>query len=210
MHAEDTPADDAPVGDRVGWGPTLIGGIVGAAIGVGLHLALEVGANYEAPWFAVITGLMTGIGVRQATKSHAHDVSYARGAMASIIALAAIVLSYPAISWALDMKSKAASKDSKKEQTAQVKTESGAGDSADDAATDAAPAEAADAAPAGAAPAGRIGAPKKTLSAQLKDFNLKQYLLMALGALVAYPLGRGSEASTRPPGEEPVMMDPSN
>jgi hypothetical protein len=200
-------------------GPTLIGGLVGAAIGIGLHLALEVGANYEAPWFAVITGLATGLGVRAATKNSWPPVSYARGALTSLIALAAIVATYPLISMALDMKSKT---DANKPSTdvAQAK-----GDAADEAADEEANAEAAEgeaaegeaaedepaaAAPAKAAPAAASGAAKPKMPLGRGDFNVNQFIFMVLGALVAYPLGRGSDPTARPMREEPVAMDPSN
>ena len=66
----------------MGLGATLVGGIIGAAVGMGLHLFLEVGLQMEAPWFAIVIGLLTGLGVRQANKSLA-GVSYLRGAIAA-------------------------------------------------------------------------------------------------------------------------------
>ena len=69
-------------------GPTLVGGIIGAAVGIGLHLIVEMTTGAEATWFAVVIGLLTGLGVHQANKSLAGRVSYLRGAVAAAIALA--------------------------------------------------------------------------------------------------------------------------
>lgn len=207
--------DEAARPSGAGIGPTLIGGLVGAAIGIGLHLALEVGANYEAPWFAILTGLATGLGVRAATKNSAPRVSYARGALTSLIALAAIVATVPLISMALDMKSGA---EEKKPLPEVAQAEGNATDGAADgeaaagedgadepAAADDAAAVAADPAKAGAAPS------KGKMTLTRGDFNPNLFLFMVLGALVAYPLGRGSDPDSRPAGgEEPAAMDPSN
>ena len=76
----------------MGVGPTLLGGVVGAAVGVGLHTLLEtgmLGKPVEASWFAIVIGLLTGLGVRQANRTHM-ERSYLRGAISGIIALAAI------------------------------------------------------------------------------------------------------------------------
>jgi hypothetical protein len=73
------------------FGLTIVGAVVGAAIGVVIHLALELFGQIEAPWFAIITGLLTGLCVRKFDKSCAVHVSYVRGAIAGLIALCAIV-----------------------------------------------------------------------------------------------------------------------
>jgi len=74
-------------------GRTLAGAVIGAAIGLGLHLAFGAVAKTEAVWFAIIVGALTGLGVRQAHRSLAGNVNYARGAVAAIIALVAIFAS---------------------------------------------------------------------------------------------------------------------
>jgi hypothetical protein len=204
--------DEAERPVRASIGPTLIGGLVGAAVGIGLHLALEVGASYEAPWFAIITGLATGLGVRAATKHTEPRVSYARGALTSLIALAAIVATVPLISLALDMKSKSEANNPRAEVAeadtdAEATDEAATGDEAADeaAADEPAPAESAEAA------RGAVGAPTAKMPIGRGDFNVNQFIFMMLGALVAYPLGRGSDAEARPAGQgEPVAMDPSN
>lgn len=206
--------DEAARTSGSGIGPTLIGGLVGAAVGIGLHLALEVGANYEAPWFAILTGFTTGLGVRQATKNSGPRVSYARGALTSLIALAAIVATYPLISMALDLKSDAAKKKSPTDAAqadAAATDEAAEGEAAGEEEAAGEDAAAKEPATADAATAAATGTPKNKLTLARGDFNLNQFLFMALGALVAYPLGRGSDPAARPVGrEEPVAMDPSN
>lgn len=204
---------ERPTGGSIG--PTLIGGLVGAAIGIGMHLALEVGANYEAPWFAIITGLATGLGVRAATKNSWPPVSYARGALTSLIALAAIVATVPLISMALDMKSgtdkaKPLADSAQAEGEAADATAEEAADeeaATDETAEEATPDATAESAPAAAA----AGSPKAKMPLARGDFNVNQFIFMVLGALVAYPLGRGSDPTAQPESrEEPVAMDPSN
>lgn len=189
---------------------TLIGGIVGAVVGVAIHVALATGMfgePIEASWFAIITGLLTGLGVRQATKAGA-GVSYARGAVAALIALAAIVLTFPAIQKTMTTMAKAPAP--RPAQDADDATET---DDATDADKDAAAAEdePAEKAATATAPAVAVGGENK-LPAMPNEFNTWQFLYMALGALLAYQFGRGSEARAyQPPaGEAPVAMDPSN
>ena len=79
--------------------PTLVGGVIGAAVGVGLQVVLEaglLGQRFEASWCAIVIGLLVGLGVRRANRHHLHR-SYVRGAMSGLIALAAIVASSFAI-----------------------------------------------------------------------------------------------------------------
>ncbi|HMP04934.1 MAG TPA: hypothetical protein PJ982_01180 [Lacipirellulaceae bacterium] len=189
-------------------GPTLVGGVVGAAVGMGLHLLVEVVTGFEAPWFAIIIGLMTGLGVHQANKSLAGNVSYLRGAVTAAIALAAIVGSTPLISKVVSRRDVGA--------VGQAASADGARSVVDDAA-------AGDASAAGAA---------VDLAEQQRDapailtgdgkaprvpgqFNVLQFIYMAVGTFIAYEFGRGAEkrvaAEPAPPVEEPLpATDPSN
>ncbi len=60
------------------FGKTLVGAIIGAAIGVGLLLAAGLLFGWDGFWLAIPFAIVTGLGVRlfAATKGHA---SYARG-----------------------------------------------------------------------------------------------------------------------------------
>ena len=184
-------------------GAALIGAIVGAAVGVGLHQFLEVGMGMEASWFFIIIGLLTGLGVRQASKSHP-GVSYLRGAIAGLVALGAIVGSIYLVSVLMA-----------KRDTAKASKPVAAA-SAEDAAEEEADGEAADATPAPAAEPERTvaaagGAGK--MGARPEEFNTLQFVFMAVGAFLAYEFGRGTAprtAAPAPEGAEVVYTDPSN
>lgn len=74
-------------------GKTLVGGLLGAAVAIGIFTLLKTQMNLHATWFYVVIGLLTGLGVRQAHQSLAGNVSYARGALSGAIAAGAILLS---------------------------------------------------------------------------------------------------------------------
>ena len=171
----------------MGVGPTLLGGIVGAVVGVALHTVLEtgmLGKPIEASWFAIIIGLLTGLGVRQANRTHM-ERSYLRGAISGVIALAAIYGSTAVI--AVVMKNRDQAIASKPTASAD-----GAEDSADDADSDAtttaeaeSPIEENDRSINPAFAGGVVGNPRAG------DLNPWQFVFMALGTLVAYEFGRG-------------------
>lgn len=189
--------------------PALVGGVIGALVGVALQVALDTGMfgkRFEAPWFAVAIGVLTGLGVRQMNRHHM-ERSYLRGALAGIIALVAIVASSFASREV--MKRKEVSAKPGAVAAAAAKDSDAAGDA------DAAAAEpAAPVAPEanGLPPVGGIGRPKIGLA----DNSTLEFVFMALGGLVAYELGRGIDHSKRgavpveSPGEAPVATDPSN
>jgi hypothetical protein len=171
-----------------------------------MHLALEVGAHIEAPWFAIVIGVLTGLGVRQANKAGIHHVSYARGAVSGIIALAAIVGSIYLVSVLM----------AKKDTTRTGKPVANAAPAADAAAEDAEGDDAAEPAEEPAAEpipeAAPVAAGGGKMGARAEEFNPWQAAFMAIGAFLAYELGRGS--APRPVGqpapEQPVYTDPSN
>ena len=186
----------------MGVGPTLLGGIVGAAVGVGLHTVLEtgmLGKPVEASWFAIVIGLLTGLGVRQANRTHM-ERSYLRGALSGLIALAAIYGSSVVIAevmkkrdLAMVMKPAAAVADPD-----EASDDATAGDDAATAET-ATPAADADRTMNPALAGGVVGNPRAG------DLNPWQFVFMALGALVAYEVGRGAGA---PKPAEPVDGTP--
>jgi hypothetical protein len=175
----------------MGVGPTLLGGIVGAAVGVGLHTLLEtgmLGKPIEASWFAIVIGLLTGLGVRQANRTHM-ERSYLRGALSGLIALAAIYGSTVVIAEVAKRRDKA--------MVAKPVAAAGEADEASEEAADgdeAAVAEAetptadADRTMNPALAGGVVGNPRAG------DLNPWQFVFMALGALVAYEFGRGAGA----------------
>jgi hypothetical protein len=184
--------------ERSGLGPAVLGGVVGAAVGVGLHTVLEtgmLGTRVEAPWFAVVIGILTGLGVRMANRHHM-ERSYARGAISGLIALAAIVASSFAVKEVMSRR-----EGQPKTGLPEVAKADAVADEADDADADATEELAAEAERPAARterPAGMVGAPKGGPS----DLNPWQFVFMAVGGLVAYELGRGIDHSKR---AEPVV-----
>ncbi|BBO30891.1 hypothetical protein [Lacipirellula parvula] len=182
----------------MGVGPTLLGGIVGAAVGVGLHTLLEtglLGKPIEASWFAIIIGLLTGVGVRQANRQHM-ERSYLRGAISGIVALAAIYGSTVVI--AEIMKKRDVSIAAKPATTA---VDEATGDEAADGAAATAQ-EPVETPQETANPAlGGMG----TMQTRASDLNPWQFVWIAIGALVAYELGRGAGA---PKTAEPIDATP--
>lgn len=174
----------------MGVGPTLLGGVVGAAVGVGLHTLLEtglLGKPVEASWFAVIIGLLTGVGVRQANRLHM-ERSYLRGAISGIVALAAIYGSTVII--AEIMKKRDVSIAAKPAAAAVDEEAEGEGEAADGAA--AAGDEPAEETADSSQNSGLAG--MGTMQTRASDLNPWQFVWMALGALVAYEFGRGAGA----------------
>jgi hypothetical protein len=194
----------------MGLGPTLVGGIIGAAVGMGLHLLVEITTGHEAPWFAIIIGLITGLGVHQANKSLAGRVSYLRGAVAAAIALAAIVGSTPLIS--MIARNREATLVSTNPEAASNDDDDDAEDDADAADADAEEAPAVEERAAVAGDAGTVG----RLGRGPAPFNVWQFVYMAVGTFIAYEFGRGSAPHRPAPpagdvsDEPPVMTDPSN
>jgi hypothetical protein len=192
-------------------GPTLVGGGIGAVVGMGLHLLVETTTGFEAPWFALVIGLLTGLGVHQANKSLAGRVSYLRGALAAAIALAAIVGSPQVIA-------KVVAKNNVPLGGAGDAAKRAAPESSSDDKADEAPTTTADGddAEVKAAPAERGGAPSAGAQVGITrsgDFNAWQFVFMAVGTFIAYEFGRGTgigAATPNSPVDEPVGMDPSN
>jgi hypothetical protein len=179
-----------------------LGGVVGAAVGVALHTVLEtgmLGKPVEASWFAIVIGLLTGLGVRQANRTHM-ERSYLRGALAGLIALAAIYGSAEVI--ANVMKKRDQAMKSKPAAAADEAVEKEGDATTTDETTTAeaeAPAKEADRTINPALAGGVVGNPRAG------DLNPWQFVFMALGALVAYELGRGVGA---PKGGEPADATP--
>jgi hypothetical protein len=185
----------------MGVGPTLLGGLVGAAVGVGLHTVLEtgmLGKPIEASWFAIVIGLLTGLGVRQANRTHM-ERSYLRGAISGIIALAAIYGSTVLIAEIMK----------KRDRSLPTKPATVAAEVAEETSDGAA--EAGDVTVAETPPvdAERTINPALgggvVVNPRAGDLNPWQFVFMALGALVAYEFGRGKGA---PPTAAPVDATP--
>jgi hypothetical protein len=186
----------------MGVGPTLLGGVVGAAVGVALHTLLEtgmLGKPIEASWFAIVIGLLTGLGVRQANRTHM-ERSYLRGALSGLIALAAIYGSTVVIAEVMKKRDQAMKTKPAAAMDGTVEKEGDATQRDETSTAEAeTPGEETDRTINPAITGGVVGNPRAG------DFNPWQFVFMAIGALVAYELGRGVGA---PKGCEPADATP--
>lgn len=194
----------------MGLGPTLVGGVIGAIVGVVLHLIVEFTTGLEAPWFAVVIGLLTGLGVHQANKSLAGRVSYLRGAVAAAIALAAIVGSTPVISLVAKGREREAMAAAKLAGSEAAPDADGAEASRSDGAATRATDDRERAMRQVAEFPAHEGQPMRP-----KEFPVWQFVFMAIGTFIAYEFGRGTGATatrpSEPPSDEaPIATDPSN
>ena len=185
----------------MGLGPTLVGAVIGAVVGMGLHLLVETTTSFEAAWFAIIIGVLTGLGVNQANKSLTGRVSYLRGAIAAAIALAAIVGSPMVIAQVL------ANDNTQPPAAAKARDGEATDETAPDDATaveDGRPAEL----PVregvrGAAVSG--GTANQTL-VRPGEFSVWQFVFMAVGTFIAYEFGRGTAKAGNSTPPEPVQV----
>jgi hypothetical protein len=190
-------------------GPTLVGGAIGAIVGVTLHLIVELVTGFEAPWFAVLIGLLTGLGVHQANKSLAGRVSYLRGAVTAAIALAAIVGSTPLISFVARSRGVAEGGGMVVAEGADERAPVGQNGDHQAGAADASASGAA--APTGAQTEGPLRTATVAGGPQLQygdRFNLLQFAFMAIGTFIAYEFGRGTApraAAAESASSEPAM-----
>jgi hypothetical protein len=168
-------------------GKTLVGAIIGAALGIGLMVAANRLFQLDDVWLAIPVAILTGLGVRLmvATSGHA---SYLRGAITGILALAAYLGGVGVQRMVAQTRAEAP-----RPPVAAQTTEAAEGEAADEAAD---PAEAAPPAPVQQAPPVRDvrGVPRAGAQAQ----NPLDFVWLGIAALIAYELGRGTGPSTKP------------
>ena len=166
-------------------GKTLVGALIGAAIGIGLLLVVFRVLQWDKVWLAIPFAFITGMGVRTLVGSTGR-ASYARGALTMIIALAAYIGGWLLVA---KMATARASNSTKPAIAASADAENGVG--AEVADGEAAAPPAAEATPAasnmGEAPRTRMMAPT-----QQSTWDL---IWLAVAALVAYEMGRGTTAA---------------
>jgi hypothetical protein len=71
-------------------GKSLIGAIIGGALGIGVLLLVHSLVGWDAYWMALPVALLTGLGVRWVANVKGHP-SYLRGALTGILAIAAFI-----------------------------------------------------------------------------------------------------------------------
>jgi hypothetical protein len=178
-------------------GKTLVGAIVGAALGVGALIAIYMLLQIDHVALAILVALLTGLGVRTLVSTSGH-ASYVRGALTGLLALAAYVGGWFLVAEVAKARAATAPKRpaAAAQQKGEEKTESTGGP-----AGEAPPVEAPQIAPR--TPTG--GAmPKAATPGQ----NPLDYVWLAIAGLVAYELGRGTGAKPVVVGEETVTEVP--
>lgn len=162
---------------------SVIGGVIGAAIGVALLFAIYQFS--DGFWSAVPFAILTGLGVRMAVNTTGHP-SYARGALTALIALAAYIGGLNSVASVTTARAKAP----KAHAVASDTSSSESGDSENKDATAAVPAPVIETQSSTAGAEGHRGpmiAPQQ--------FSTWNFIWLGVAAFIAYELGRGSDAA---------------
>jgi hypothetical protein len=183
------------------FGKALIGAIIGAALGIGLLIAVYLLFQIDHVALAIGVALLTGLGVRTLVSTTGH-ASYTRGALTGILALAAYVGGWLLVA---EVAKAMAARTPKRAPAAAAQK---ADQDADQAAAPAGEAAVPEPQPIGRGPTG-AAAPKAVAPGQ----NPLDYVWLAIAALVAYELGRGTGAKPvemeEPPGPETEPAGPA-
>jgi hypothetical protein len=163
-------------------GKSIVGAIIGALLGICLLIAVYLIFGIDKMWMAIPVALLTGLGVRimATTKGNA---SYLRGAITVLLAMGAYLGGLSITKAVANHRAqtvKAAPAPSKSQEPAD------AGDAKD---------QAAEAKPVEAPPVAPVKMDPSTRRPALPNaFSTWDFLSLAVAALVAYELGRGTEA----------------
>jgi hypothetical protein len=188
------------------FGKTLVGAIIGAALGIGLLVAVYLLFGIDKMWMAIPVALLTGLGVRMVATTGGH-ASYLRGAITVVIAMGAYLGGLAITKAVANHRTTNVAKAAPSRPAG-----AGGGEAGDEKGDAAAPETAPVAQPA--APTN----PELSLHRAPAPFNTRDIiwdgLSLAVAALVAYELGRGSGAAPRnemgagPSEPVPVGMHP--
>lgn len=119
-------------------GPSILGALIGAAVGVAAQVGLESWLGREAIWFALVIGVLTGFGARAMAGAAMARANYLRAGLTALVALGAIVGGGYASSEFTRQRSVAEYEsapkfDTKREAAPPTEDDAGAEDDADDA-----------------------------------------------------------------------------
>lgn len=173
-------------------GRTLVGGLIGAAVAIGIYVALMLGTGNSAVWFPVVTGALVGFGVMQACKTDGNR-SYARGAISGLIAAAAMLGGDLVAKEVLTKKAAAAGNKAAPAKKAEAKEEASEDEGEGEAEAEEEEVVAQETPKGGDLDSdkGGIGAPK-----QLGQNDVWPFAFMAFGIFLAYEFARGSAPKT--------------
>jgi hypothetical protein len=179
-------------------GKALVGAIIGAAVGIGLLLGAYSQFGWDKFWLAIPFAFITGMGVRMLVSTSGH-ASYARGVLTMILAMAAYFAGLTLVAQV------ATAKANKPPEKKEIKVEEAPADATDPDA----PKEEAPPTPPPVINAPRMDAGKAHAAAPSPG-SPWDVIWLAIAALVAYELGRGSgtAAATAPAGPLPAGTHP--
>jgi hypothetical protein len=164
-------------------GKAIVGAIIGAVLGIGLLIAVYLFFGVDKMWMAIPVAILTGLGVRTMAVTSG-NASYLRGALTVLVAMGAY-LGGLAVTKAVA--NHRAEKAAQAAPAPRSEEPADAGDAKEgQPAADAKAIEAPVAAPIKMDPSHRVSLPT--------SFSTWDFLSLAVAALVAYELGRGTEA----------------
>jgi hypothetical protein len=165
-------------------GKTLVGAIIGAALGIGLLIAVFLFAGIDKMWMAIPVALLTGLGVRMVAATSGH-ASYLRGAITVLLALGAYLGGLAITKAVANHRTETVAK--AKPAHAAAEEPGAPGDAKDgEPAAEAPPANAPPVASASPDLSHRQAMPRQS-------FSTWDFISLAVAALVAYELGRGTD-----------------
>jgi hypothetical protein len=169
-------------------GKTLVGAIIGAALGILLLIAVYLLFGIDKMWMSIPVALLTGLGVRMVAATSG-NASYLRGAITVVLAMGAylggLAITRAVASHRADTVSKAHPVRVAKEDPSEPGDAKSEGPT-----TEAAPVSAAPTAPTNGGATMRSAVPSQA-------FSTWDFISLAVAALVAYELGRGTDAASK-------------
>ncbi len=177
-------------------GKSLLGGIIGAAVGIGLLLAVYRLFGIDKGWLAIPFAIVTGLGVRAMVSTTGH-ASYFRGALTMLLALAGYIGGWYL---AASMAQARANAMTLKPVAVEQKAVDAAGEGTGEAAPAPPPPM-----PTESEALGSMGRRSMSPKGAMSPFDI---ICLAIAALVAYELGRGSGVSAPAPSSAPLEAAP--
>ena len=161
-------------------GKSLVGALVGGALGIGVLIGIYMLTGWDKAWLAIPVAVITGLGVRSTAATTGH-ASYARGALTALIAILAFLAWYP-IQAQITVRGSVAQPIVADRATAEAKTAN-----ADDATEPSLEVPRAD--------AGRNLALDAFPKPRAQPYSTWEFLWLSIAGLIAYELGRGTAAT---------------
>jgi hypothetical protein len=174
-------------------GKTIVGAIIGAAVGIALLVVVFLMFHIDRVWLAIPVALLTGLGVRLLVSTSGH-ASYLRGAITGVFALVAYLFGWWVVAQVAQAQAKNQVPGDRPKAVAQRANTDEADDAAD-AAADPAPAPP----PVAARPAGSAAGQKPAMP---RGFSTMDFIWLCVAGLIAYELGRGTGGAPAPAATE--------